>query len=131
MRGFSLATPAKILELVRTINDDHFKICFDTGHVAIFQNISVGDEVRKLGDYIKCFHIHDNLGDSDAHLFPTKGIIDWADFSNAVNEIGYKGVLSLETAPSSDCNDERFAQESIRLNQTLKDIMDRTKNIDI
>ena len=43
MRNFSLAKPEKILEFVKEINNDHFKICLDTGHVAIFPELSVAN----------------------------------------------------------------------------------------
>ena len=67
--------------------------------MAVFPELSIGNEIRKLGDYIRVLHIHDNMGDRDSHLYPTKGITDWYDFVNALDEIGYKGVLSLETSP--------------------------------
>ena len=57
----SIATPEKILEFVKEINDDHFKICLDTGHVSVFSELSIGNEIRKLGDYIRVLHIHDNM----------------------------------------------------------------------
>jgi len=123
MRDFSISTPSQILEFVKMIGDDHLKICFDTGHVAIFPQLSAGDEIRKLGNYIKCFHLHDNLGAEDSHLYPTKGILDWTDIADAINEIGYPGVISLETAPSADYDDIRFTEESIQLNQLCKTLI--------
>ncbi len=115
MLHFSLATPEQILRFVKTINDDHFKICLDTGHVAVFPELTVGDEVRRLGSYMKVLHIHDNMGDRDSHLYPTDGIINWIDFIDALDEIGYDGVLSLETAPSGELEDDMFKKESIFL----------------
>ena len=115
MRNFSIATPEQILEFAKEINDEYLRICFDTGHVSVFPELSVGDEIRRLGDYIKVFHIHDNNGDMDSHLYPTKGMIDWSDFADAIHEIGYSGVLSLETAPPSEYDDARFERESIEL----------------
>ena len=100
MRKFSLATPADILRFVKAINDEHFKICLDTGHVAIFRDISLADSVRELGDEIRTIHVHDNDGRYDLHRMPHYGIIDWEDFGKALREIQYQGVFSLETAPS-------------------------------
>ncbi len=99
MKDFSLATPYEILDFVNLINDDHFKICLDTGHVATFQNLSVAKAVRDLGNKIQAFHIHDSFPDRDLHLLPYFGTIDWVDFSHALKEIGYNGGLCLETAP--------------------------------
>jgi len=123
MRYFSIATPEKILEFVKEINDDFFKICLDTGHVSVFPDLSVGNEIRKLGDYIRVLHIHDNMGNKDAHLYPTKGIIDWRDFVNALEEIGYDGILSLETGPSGNLEDEAFEKESIHLCKMFKELV--------
>jgi sugar phosphate isomerase/epimerase len=131
MRYFSIATPEKILELVKEINDDHFKICLDTGHVSVFPELSIGNEIRKLGDYIRVLHIHDNMGDNDSHLYPTKGIIDWYDFVNALDEIGYEGVLSLETSPSGNLEDDVFEKESIDLCKMFKELILANQKKDI
>ena len=120
MRHFSLATPQRLLEFVQTVGHDHLQICLDTGHVAVFPHLSVGDEVRRLGGYLRVLHIHDNDGESDTHAYPSEGVIRWADFFAALEEIGYDGVLSLEAAPSGGYDDETFAQESVRLNQLLR-----------
>ena len=123
MNYFSIATPQQILAFVKEINDDHIQICLDTGHVAVFNRLSIGDEVRRLGDYIKVLHIHDNMGDCDAHLYPTKGIINWHDFVTAINDIGFDGVLSLETLPSGYLDDNAFEEESINLCEMFKNLV--------
>ena len=123
MRNFSIATPKKVLDLVKAINEDNCKVCLDTGHVAVFPELSVGNEIRKLGDYIRVLHIHDNMGDGDSHLYPDKGIIDWRNFVNALDEIGYDGVLSLETSPSENLENGIFEKESIALCKTFKELI--------
>lgn len=128
MRDFSIATPERILEFVKEINDEYLQICLDTGHVSVFPDLSVGDEIRRLGGYIKALHIHDNKGDDDTHLYPTKGIIDWSDFVDALEEIGYSGVLSLETAPSKEYDDTRFEQESIELYKLVRKLFEKHNN---
>lgn len=101
MQYFSLSRPEDIVRFVRTIGDDHFKICLDTGHVAVFSDLSVGDEARRLGSEIRALHVHDNKYGIDAHMMPFFGIIDWQDFADALKEIGFDGVFSLETLTSS------------------------------
>ena len=98
MHKFSMAAPEQILKFVKEINDDNFKICLDTGHVSVFPKLSVGDEVRRLGNEIKVFHIHDNKFEMDLHMMPHFGIIDWGDFSKSLRDVGYVGVFSLELA---------------------------------
>lgn len=124
---FSLSTPSQILDLVKTVNDDHFKICLDTGHVAVFSGLSAGDAVRTLGNEIKVLHIHDNMGDRDAHLWPTKGKIDWSDLAHALDEIGFDGVFSLETAPSGALDAARFEKETAELCGIAKNIINNNR----
>ena len=122
---FSLAKPEDIIRLVKEIDNEQFKVCLDTGHVAMFPELSAGDSVRKAGDLLKCLHIHDNNGDTDAHMFPTMGRTDWTDFINALYEIGYEGVFSLETAAPQRLDDEEFEKESVRLYNISKELTDK------
>lgn len=111
MLSFSLAKPGDILRFVREIDDESFRICLDTGHVAVFEDLTPAEEARKLGKYIKVLHVHDNCGDKDAHLYPGLGRIDWVDFVKALNDIGFDGVFSLETAPSLSLDNDSFEAE--------------------
>ena len=115
MRDFSLATPYDILNFVNLINDEHFKICLDTGHVATFPNLSVANAVRDLGNKIKAFHIHDSIPDRDLHLLPYFGTIDWADFSSALKEINYTGGVCLETAPPHNLPNDIYEDLCVNL----------------
>ena len=61
-------------------------------------SVCYSDSIRLLGrEYLACLHVHDNDGVRDLHWVPYRGVIDWADFSLALHEIGYEGTLSLET----------------------------------
>ena len=99
MPKFSLATPADVLRFVKTMDDDNFKICLDTGHVSVFEGLDLAQSVRMLGSEIKVLHVHDNKKCLDLHMMPYYGIIDWTAFSDALKDIGFNGVLSLETVP--------------------------------
>lgn len=123
MRHFSIATPEHVLEFVKQFNDDHFKICLDTGHVSVFPDLSVGNEIRKLGEDIKVLHIHDNEGKRDSHLYPSKGIIDWQDFVKALETIGFGGVLSLEIGLPEHLEDDAFDKECIDLCKMFKELV--------
>ena len=95
MTKLTISTTEKTLEFIHMINDDHFKLCLDTGHEAVFGN-SIGDAIRLAGKDLQVFHIHDNDGKGDKHWFPGMGVIDWKDFMAALREIEFDGVLSLE-----------------------------------
>ncbi|MBE6688406.1 MAG: sugar phosphate isomerase/epimerase [Ruminococcaceae bacterium] len=95
--GFSISTPEEILEVVKAVDRENVKMCFDTGHVTAFSRfMKVGDEIRKCGDAIKVLHIHDNYGGADQHIFPGLGMTDWTDVMAALKEINFDGVFSLE-----------------------------------
>ena len=93
-----LATCAALMEFVKHMNTAWIRVCLDTGHAAVFGH-SLGDCVRLIGkEYLCTLHVHDNDGKNDRHWNPHRGVIDWAEFGAALCEIGYEGVLSLETA---------------------------------
>ena len=125
MTKFSIATPEKILEFVRLMNSDHFKICLDTGHVAVFKNLSIGEEVRRLGKYIATLHVHDNDGTRDQHLFPCFGKLDWKEFVTALREVGFDGTFSLETAPPTTLSTPTYEKFLIALQGLANDIINR------
>lgn len=97
MPNFSIGSPAEILDFVEKINDDHFQICLDTGHVAVYENENLADAVRLFGKRMKVMHVHDNNGIMDQHLLPYLGVINWEEFGAALKEIEYDGVFSYET----------------------------------
>ena len=97
MPALSLASPQQCLDFAKKINSPWFKICLDTGHCTML-NVKPADAVRILGkDYLQVLHVHDNDGHGDLHWVPYAGVIDWDDFSDALVEIGFDGVVSLET----------------------------------
>ena len=97
-REYLAASVEGVCRIVDEVALPNVRVCLDTGHAAIF-NPDVADAVRYIGDRLEALHIHDNGGESDEHLVPGDGIIDWDAFALALAEIGYKGVVSLETSP--------------------------------
>jgi len=49
--------------------------CFDIGHAHMSRGIE--DQFERMKTRIRSTHIHDNDGQTDSHLFPKKGMIDW------------------------------------------------------
>lgn len=124
MPRFSLATPRRILEFVRQMNDEHFKICLDTGHVSVFPELLLPDETRTLGDEIRVLHVHDNNYGIDAHMFPCFGIIDWKSFGRALKDIGFAGSFSIETRPPEKLPDHIYEKFAIALRETAEWIVE-------
>ena len=104
---FSLSTPTEIADFVREMAHPNFRMCLDTGHVNTCPDWGTpGDALRAHRDGIRVLHVHDNMGERDEHLVPTTGTIDWQDFSAALREVDFSGVLSLECGPRTEFPDE-------------------------
>ena len=128
MTYFSLAKPAAILKFIQEIGDENFKICLDTGHVSVFADLSLCDEVWRLGDKIKVLHIHDNNCGKDLHLAPYFGTTDWKAFARSLKDIGFDGVFSLETVAPNALSDALFEKSSILLYEIANEIINGGEN---
>ena len=93
----SLSRIPAIYEFVKELNLPNLYICIDTGHCAVCGD-DPGEMVKLCGDKLKTLHVHDNDGKMDLHSLPYTGVINWASFRDALQEIKYDGVLSLETS---------------------------------
>ena len=121
-----LSSTHEVLEFVRMMNLPNLKVCLDTGHAAVYGH-SPADMVRLIGkEYLATLHVHDNDGRGDYHRNPGEGVVDWADFSRALREIGFEGVVNLETGPEK--TDDPAAREAseLKLAATVKTIADGT-----
>ena len=93
--GCITETPEGLLELINTLNNDVFTVCFDVGHANICGQ-NPADMIREIGKHIGCTHIHDNDGIHDSHTLPYYGTIDWESVMKAFAETGYEGNLNYE-----------------------------------
>ncbi len=102
---FPLSTVEEIVDLVKEINHPYLKVCLDTGHANIFPT-PIGECVKYIGkDLLAIVHVHDNYGDTDAHNNVYDGTVNWAEFAEALFDIGFDGVLNFETQPTTDTDD--------------------------
>ena len=98
--GLPLSRPEQTLSFVKSICHPRMKMCLDSGHCAVF-GISPADAVRMIGkEYLGALHVHDNDGTADRHHLPYHGVIDWEEYRQALTDIGFEGVLSLECITS-------------------------------
>lgn len=94
---YPLSDVPSIVSLVREIDCDNVRMCLDVGHANIFP-MPLGECVRYIGRELLCIlHIHDNMGEIDEHLFPYDGTADLDGFAQALREIGFDGVINIET----------------------------------
>ena len=121
--GYSLSQVDAVKRLIDDINDEHFKVCLDTGHVNCFKTYSLGEAVRLLGKDLKVLHVHDDKYSSDLHLFPYFGTADWDGFYEALVDIGFDGVLNLETAPPKKLDEKIWDEMSFLLVKIAKKVL--------
>ncbi len=113
-----------ILEFLdRVESREQFVVCLDTGHANIIGKDTPADCIRKLGKDLKLLHTHDNYGESDDHMPPFFGNIDWKDTIAALREVHYDGVLSLEAASLCIQMPSALARKAAEFTyQTVKEI---------
>ena len=90
---------AHVNRMNNEVSGDLFRVCIDTGHCN-YCKYSAAESVRLVGKLLGSLHVHDNDSTRDAHATPGNGNIDWEDFSNSLEEVGYDKVLSFETQVS-------------------------------
>lgn len=95
----SVISASIVSDFVKKVQIPNLYICLDVGHAHML-NEEPADAVRICGDKLAVLHVHDNFGDRDIHLQPFSGNTRWHGFGKALNEIGFKGTLSLETCPT-------------------------------
>ena len=118
------ATAAEANAYIDALNDMAgerlFGFCLDVGHAQL-----VGQDIRafilQLGRNLRCFHIHDNDGNLDQHLFPYAGIMDWERFCTAVKDSGFAGDLSFETFNGLNRYPPELAPQALRLDAAQAD----------
>ncbi|MBL0226011.1 MAG: sugar phosphate isomerase/epimerase [Geobacteraceae bacterium] len=69
--------PSTLRALLEAIDDPCFRHCFDVGHWNMFTTVSLEEWFASLGTFIVEAHIHDNHGQTDEHLPPGEGQIDF------------------------------------------------------
>ena len=120
-RGFSISHPHEVAKDVRAVGLSNLGICFDTGHTMAFRcGKDIGDQIREIGDLIKVLHVHDNYGMADQHNLPGIGCTDWDDLREALHEVGYEGVFSLELNSIYDFSIELY-DEIYRITYKMAD----------
>ena len=90
------ASVYELIDLCDAFHDpEHVGICYDFGHA----NLTGGfhrQNLNAIGKRLKAIHVQDNHGQSDEHLLPFYGSIDWEQAMRGLAESGYEGDLTFE-----------------------------------
>ena len=118
-------SPNGTLTFINELNDDHVVMCLDTGHFNMFREEKIYEFLLKGKDKVKCLHIHDNNGYSDAHQVPHLGSFDWESFLKGLKAINFEGILSSETKiPATGLSKKAFELLNDGLITILKDMQE-------
>jgi protein FrlC len=90
-----ILTVADGLRMIEEIGSERLGILLDTGHANV-NGEDLVEVVHSLKDVPLSIHFDDNRGDSDAHLVPGEGSIDFKPFAQALEDIDYQGFVSAE-----------------------------------
>jgi len=77
----------------------------------------IAEAIRKLGNRIINIHLHDNDGSWDQHKVPGEGAINFKPIVEAMKEINYNHLITLEIWGSKD--PDRMAMRAINVVKEL------------
>lgn len=80
--------------ILTNIKDQNVGFCYDSGHHRCY--CPDQDILSRFGDRLFAIHLHDNFGDSDMHMLPYDGNIDWDYVKNGIGQSIYDRSLTLE-----------------------------------
>lgn len=69
--------------------------CWDFGHANV-SGVPQGDSLRYLGKRLTVLHVNDNQGDTDDHLLPFFGTVNWNEAMQGLKDSGFDGYLNYE-----------------------------------
>jgi sugar phosphate isomerase/epimerase len=88
--GNALSTAPDLIEIIdRSFEGADLGICMDVGHAHLLGDTP--EAIETASEYLVTTHIHDNRRQSDDHLVPFQGNINWAATVMAFEKIGYDG----------------------------------------
>jgi sugar phosphate isomerase/epimerase len=115
---------ASMMRLLDQVNSPALGMNFDPSHL-----FPMGEMpqmvIYEVGDRIFHTHFSDNDGTSNAHWRPGKGKIDWRGVLQALQTVGYNGVISieLEDVPGTGRRDQSSTSALDRETRLAKDYL--------
>jgi sugar phosphate isomerase/epimerase len=100
--GLLLENSHEFLSFIKNLRYDSVGLNFDISHFYCVRQ-DPANLIYQLCEYIGHFHLADISGDrSHYHLIPGKGSIDFGSVFRAIEEVGYKGFVTVELYPYQD-----------------------------
>jgi len=111
------STPEELRKVVEEVGAG---IVYDVGHANLREReegrrLDVRSQIRAMGKSLLHLHVHDNRGKDDDHLVPGEGEIDFVALSEALREVGYRGMVIAELwDPERPAETAERGRESLR-----------------
>lgn len=84
-----------LLRLMEAVDSDNFGAVLDTGHLHAQKEI-LPLSVEKLGSRIRYVHASDNDGQTNRHLVPGTGTVDWEGVFLALKKHEFAGYVAVD-----------------------------------
>lgn len=110
-----------MMYLLGEIKECNVGACLDTGHANLAGELP--GTVHTLSGHLKMLHVNDNRRDSDAHLPPGDGVIDWAWLIGELDRYQFNGALILELHGSAEEPIEQVLGRATRARAYLEELM--------
>lgn len=115
---------SKLVELLDEVDPQRqVGLCVDLGHAHV--EGSVAEELRLALPRLDHLHVHDNDGQTDAHLAPGAGTIPWQEVLGVLEAAEFSGYAALELRDYS----RGCSGCSATLQQSLADVSAFRKNL--
>lgn len=88
--------------LLARLNTSGAGFCFDIGHWNVFGRAPISDWLRELEPYLGQLHLHDNLGQGDAHLALGLGNVDFRPLFSFLKNSSLRPIITLEPHREED-----------------------------
>jgi sugar phosphate isomerase/epimerase len=85
---------AELAELLLELGHQNLALALDTGHAHLTSSPAL--ETQAAGSLLATTHVHDNNGRQDSHEPPGHGTINWTEWGQALDSVGYRGPIMLE-----------------------------------
>ncbi len=93
--GEIISNTDALLRLMEAVDSDNFGAVLDTGHLHAQKEI-LPLSVEKLGNRVRYVHASDNDGQTNQHLTPGTGTVDWEGVFLALKKHGFAGYVAVD-----------------------------------
>ena len=108
--GEIISNTDALLRLMEAVDSDNFGAVLDTGHLHAQKEI-LPLSVEKLGPRIHYVHASDNDGQTNQHLAPGKGTVDWDGIFLALKKHDFGGYVAVDVGSVPNLDAEYTASK--------------------